>query len=182
VFLIPVALLAGLAVALVAGPELRERRESLVRDRFAWALLAHVGTLLVPLALYLYAVAPDWAMLYLVEQARFGPLRACPTLAVALVSLALATYGWTRRPSAHRNWRFFVAAFGVVTVSVLAGAILTRHRWLVVGSHAAFRAGRAEPLGSTRLAVALPVVLLAASAGAALLSLQLHRFARRILR
>jgi hypothetical protein len=145
-------LIVGATIALAA-----HRRDEVLRlwqQPAGWVLLLFELLLAVPLAAYLLYRYPAFASAYLLGQVTLG--RAVSYATIASVTPAIGAFCACQQ--VLRRQRPAVALALLAAFAVLAGvvAFLLRHRLAVVGSLAAFSAGRARPILNSPLPFFLP--------------------------
>jgi hypothetical protein len=171
-----VAVCLGQAFAACARPELRESAPAWGRELAAvlsFELLARW-----PVMIYLASVHPAWAWSYLTDPGELPSSVTVLTLAADLAGL-LGGYGlgWALlRRRQVRPSRILLGAFGAATITLAA---LMHARLGRYGSYADFHAGRAVPLGETKLAWVLWACALGQLASAGIVGWTLFAHGRR---
>ena len=137
--------------ALVRDPEPYKSRYFAVTAMFGAATL-------MPANLVLYALYPDWSLMYLANPAHLSPVLLVPFLAVHFVGGPLAGFFVVQRLLGHPDpWRLKTVFYGVgfaFLVALIAGS----GRVFTVAYYDAFHAGQ-EGLSLFRSALFLPLML-----------------------
>lgn len=139
----------------------------------------HAATVVVPVALYLYLVHPEWAWMYLVDPDRVPGLAVIPLMAAhgALVFVGWFVGAWLqRRPDHSKAVRTSLAIGSVVTLVVTA---LSWSRLSVSATYVGFAHKATVGLFVVELGYALLVALLAVGASAGYVGVELSRDSRR---
>jgi hypothetical protein len=142
------------------------------------AVLSFEAIILWPIAIYYYAVFPDWSWMYFVDPRRL------PTGAGVLVLLGNAAAllggwlgGWWLLH--ERKEKFLYGALGGVGLLWIVFMIVCRGRLGSSGSFSEYHAGHAPSAGEGKLAWALPVTAIGMAASIALVGFTLWEQGKR---
>jgi hypothetical protein len=142
-------------------------------------VLTFVGLVLVPATLYVYLVHTAWSWSYLVDPAKVPPLAVVPVLVTVTGGLILGWYlgGWLIRSDRKRPLMYVGAGLGV---ALLAGMALLWARMTQYGTYEAWESGAVRGLMDVKLGYVLVVLVLAVTAAAGYVALELVRDSRRV--
>lgn len=142
-------------------------------------VLTFVGLVVAPATLYVYLVHTSWSWGYLVDPGRVPPLAVVPVLVAVAGALVLGWYlgGWLLRSGRKRALAYVAGGLGV---AIVVGVAVLWSRMTQYGSFQAWESGTARGLMDVKLGYVLVVLLLAATAAAAYVSLELVRDSRRV--
>ena len=167
----------GLGFALVARD--RVRADGPFASPAFYLVLMHAGGVVVPVALYFYAVHPAWSGLYLVDPANVPGLAILPLVVGHAAIVVAAYYAGALLLRAEKRKALVYTIGGLGFVALLL-TLITRDRLGVSTSYAGFHAGRGRELMEVELGWAVLVTLLAMAGSISYVVFELSRDARRV--
>lgn len=178
---VPIAVVVHLAVGLGFALAARDRvrADGPFSAPAFYLVLMHAAGVVLPVALYFYAVHPAWSWMYLVDPANVPGLAILPLIVGHAAIVVGAYYAGALLVRADRRKAvvYTIAGLGVVAlVLVLVG----RSRLGISTSYGGFHAGRGRELMEVELGWALLVSLLAMAGSIAYVALELTADARRV--
>ena len=178
---VPIAVVVHLAVGLGFALAARDRirTDGPFGAPSFYLVLMHAVGVVVPVALYFYAVHPAWSWMYLVDPANVPGLAILP-LVVGHAGLVIGAYyvgALLVRADRKKPLLYAMGALGLVAlVLVLVG----RGRLGISTSYVGFHAGRGRELMEVELGWALLVSLLAIAGSIVYVAFELVRDSRRV--
>lgn len=147
---------AGLLFGIFGRPEFDAARSKLATRAFALGL-AFETIAVLPIALAVYVLAPDWMWMYWVDSAR---------LSLGVEVLAFAMYyvsffaGFLLAPELERlRERLAWGVWGLASVLLLAAVVVTKDRLLALGTVSEFEVGATASFAGAPLWVTLAGLL-----------------------